>query len=176
MMFQASSSYAPLGRSAAAGILGSAVFGAAVFAGHGAGLMLQGAWMAPALFVGGAALALPPLYLSSALSGGKATPSEVAASAQRALGVVSTVLLGLAAPAVFFSVTLRSTLAIVLLAGVMVVVGSAGILTVAMDRWTRETTARALLASTVWCFFAFAVGGRLMVSLAKSAGLFGGEG
>ena len=175
-MSQVSSSYALLGRSVATGVLGGAVFGAAAFAGHGASAMLQGAWMVPALFVGGAALALPPLYLSSALSGGEATPAEIAASGSRALDAVSTVLLGLAAPAVFFSVTLRSTLSLVLLGAVLLVVGSAGVLTVALDRWTRERAARALMASTLWCFFAFAVGGRLIVSLARSAGLVGGEG
>ena len=58
----------PVPRSLALGLAGAVAFGATAGIGHGAAAMLRGAWMSPALFVGGALLATPPLYLASSWS------------------------------------------------------------------------------------------------------------
>ncbi len=155
-------------------ILASAAFGAAVAVGRGAGAMLHGAWAAPALVVGGAALALPPLYLATALGGGQSAPGEVAASAAGALSRVTTVLLGLAAPTLFFSVTLQSLLGTALLVTVLVTVGTLGVVLVARDALSRETGGGARLGIAAWSVFALALGARLMATVGGAAGVFGG--
>jgi hypothetical protein len=159
-------------RGFAMGVLGSAAFGAAAAVGHGTQLVVKGAWMAPVLFVGGALLAMPPQYLVSALAGGRATPGDVLSTTSKALGAVATVLLGLAAPAAFFSATLHTLTGSVLLLLALVALGSTGVVAMTVQRAARETKAAAQLGALAWCVFALALGGRLMVALGRAVGWF----
>jgi hypothetical protein len=163
-----------LSRDLATGILGSAVFGVAAAAGHSPRSMLQGAWVAPALFVGGAALATPPLYLLGALSGGRTSVAGTLASTSRSLAAASTALLGLSAPALYLSVTMRTDTGQGVLLLASVVVGAAGIAAVLRERLQAERTDAARLAAVAWCAFALMLGARLISSLGRTAGMFGG--
>ena len=147
-------------RGLAVGLAGAAAFGAAAGLGHGAGALLRGAWMSPALFVGGALLATPPLYLASTASGSRATAEEVVAGVSDALGRTGVVLLGLAAPAAFFSATLRTPTAWALLGCAVLAVGAVAI------RGVSRETLRHPAATWLWTVFALAVGVRLLTTLA----------
>ena len=151
----------PVPRSLALGLAGAVAFGAAAGIGHGAAAMLRGAWMSPALFVGGALLATPPLYLASSWSGSRASAEELVASVADTLGRTGVILLGLAAPAAYFSATLRTPTAWALLLGAAVTVGAAAV---------RAVSARTLsdgpAAAWAWSAFAVALGVRLLAALA----------
>lgn len=155
-----------LPRGLAVGLAGAVAFGAAAGLGHGAGALLRGAWMSPALFVGGALLATPPLYLASSASGSPSTAEEVVAGVTDSLGRTGIVLLGLAAPAAFFSATLRTPTVLALLVGVGVVVGA-----VAVRAVSRQTLSHAPVATWLWTAFALALGVRLLAALAPHAPL-----
>jgi hypothetical protein len=161
------------GRQLALALTGSAVFGAAAALGYGMSAAGRGAWMAPALFVGGAVLAAPPLFLFGALAGGRLSARELAASVLRSAASVGTALLGLAAPAAFFSVTMKTRLAPELLVAVAALVGLAGVIAVARSSAEgAKDTVR--LATVGWCVFAVLLGARLMTSLGHAGGLAGG--
>lgn len=147
-------------RSLAFGLAGAAAFGAAAGLGHGAAAMLRGAWMAPALFVGGALLATPPLYLASAYGGSRATAEEIVSEVSSVLGDTGVVLLGMAAPAAFFSATLHTASAWALLAVTVVSVGATAVRAV-----SKRTLAHGLAAASLWTLFAFALGVRLALAL-----------
>jgi hypothetical protein len=149
-------------RGLATGLAGAVAFGAAAGLGHGVAALARGAWMSPALFVGGALLAAPPLYLAASYSGSRASAEEVIAEVADVLGRAGVVLLGLAAPAAFFSATLRTPTAWVLLVGLAVAVGSVAVRAVA-----RRTLSHAAAASWLWTFFALALGVRLVLALAR---------
>ena len=151
-------------------VLGSAAFGAASAMGSGVHAMVKGAWMAPALFVGGALLAMPPQYLFPALAGGRTTRNEVLTGTSRVLAAVATVLLGLAAPAAFFAATLHTVSGFALLLLTMVTLGGTGIFALTGARLAREETFGARGAALAWCVFALALGGRLMISLGNASG------
>ncbi len=142
------------------GLLGAAAFGAAAGLGHGAAATLRGLWMSPALFVGGALLATPPLYLASTHAGLRSSAEELVAEVASTLGDTGVALLGLAAPAAYFSVTLRTHSAWALLVAMVAVVGVS-----AVRALSRRTLSWGL-AAILWTLFAVAVGVRLVVALA----------
>lgn len=148
-------------RSLGLGLAGSAAFGLAAALGHGAHAMLQGLWMAPALFVGSALLATPPLYLFGVWSGQRVPAERVARHVGEALGGAGVVLLGLSAPAAYFSATLRTGSAWVLLVGAVVLVGVVAVRAVA-----RKTFPSPTFASTGWTLLALALGARTLLALA----------
>lgn len=158
-------------RDLAMGVFGSAVFGAAAAVGDGVHSIARGAWTAPALFVGGALLAMPPQYLFTALAGGRTTPGEVLTGTSRVLAGVATVLLGLAAPAAFFSATLHTNTGLGLLVAVVVSLGTLGVVALTGSRLANEESFGARCAAFAWCLFALALGGRLMSALAHFAGI-----
>ena len=147
-------------RSLALGLAGSAAFGAAAGLGHGAAAMLRGAWMGPALFVGSALLATPPLYLASAYAGARATAEEIVAEVSSVLGDTGVVLLGLSAPAAFFSATLHTGSAWGLLFVTVVSVGFTAVRAV-----SKRALAQHLAAASLWTLFALALGVRLALAL-----------
>jgi hypothetical protein len=149
-------------RGLALGLAGAVAFGAAAGLGHGPAALLRGAWMSPALFVGGALLATPPLYLAASYTGSRAPADAVLAQVADVLGRTGVVLLGLAAPAAFFSATLRTHTAWALLAGLAVVVGAASARAV-----SRRTLSHAPVATWLWSAFAAALGVRLLLALAQ---------
>jgi hypothetical protein len=161
-------------RHGALALAGAAAFGVAAAAGSGVHAMAQGAWAGPALFAGGAALSLPPLYMLGALGGGGEPASEVAEKVIASAGRVGIALLGLAAPAAFFSTTMGGDLARALLLLACATIGVCGIIAVAR-RGGGTTTAGGLLATIAWPLFAIALGGRLMFAIAKHVGFFGGS-
>lgn len=163
-----------IARDLALAVASAAVFGAAAGTGHGALAVFHGAWSAPALFAGGATLATPPLYLATALGGGRLSAHELAASAARSLAAASTVLLGLAAPAAFFSATLRTSSAAPLVVSVAAVVGAGGVLALAHHATVRATRAPAVAATLAWAGFAVLLGVRLIGTVGRASGLFGG--
>jgi hypothetical protein len=126
--------------------------------------------MAPALFVGGAALAMPPLYMFGTLLGGRSSLTEIVTRVSATLGSVAMALLGLAAPAAYLSVTLRTSLGPVLLILTAVIAGTAGILAVLREALLAESEPAPRLALVGWTFFALALGGRLLWSIARSGG------
>lgn len=142
------------------GVLGSALFGAAAGLGHGVAATLRGAWMSPALFVGGALLVTPPLYLASMYSEERSSAEKLIAEVSAVLGSVGVALLGLSAPAAFFSATLRTPSAAILLAGCALVVG-----VLAVRAVSNRAFARLTVASSLWNVFALALGLRLTVAL-----------
>jgi hypothetical protein len=159
------------GRNLALGLLGGSVFGAASGVGHGLSAAVRGAWTAPALFVGGALLAAPPLYLMVALSGGQGSPRAVFDSSVKKLAAVGIALMGLSAPAAFFSATLRTASAQLLLTAVLVCVGAVSVFAVAGERMAAEKALKPRIAGIAWSVFALALGARLMSSLAHAAGV-----
>ena len=147
-------------RRLAFGLLGAAAFGAAAGLGHGAAATLHGLWMAPCLFVGGALLATPPLYLASTHAGLRASAEELVSEVSSVLGDTGVALLGLAAPAAYFSATLRTRSAWLLLVAMVAVVGVAAV------RSLSHRTLEKGFASLLWTLFALAVGVRLVFALA----------
>jgi hypothetical protein len=118
---------------------------------------------------------VPPLYLANALSGGTTRPSQLVDAAARSLSSVAFALLGLALPALFFSVTLRGRPATALLLGVVATVGALGVFGVVRGALEREHGARANLATLAWGVFALALGARLISALGPTAAsLFAG--
>lgn len=157
-----------LGRHVALGVLGTAAFGVAAAAGHGAVAMAKGAWMGPALFVGGAALAAPPLYMFGALAGSRQTARATAERCGKSLAAVGTALMGLAAPAAYLSATLTTKSAPALLGLCCVALGTAGVVAVARASLQVERKEKARTAVILWSLFALALGVRLMVAIGKA--------
>ncbi len=153
------STEAALPRSIVLALIGAAAFGAASGLGHGAASTLRGLWMSPALFVGGALLAAPPLYLASTRAGLRSTAEDLAADIAETLGNTGLALLGLAAPAAYFSATLHTRSAWVMLA---VIIGAVGLTAV---RALARRTLMPGLASALWTVFALALGVRLVLAL-----------
>jgi hypothetical protein len=162
-----------IGRDLAQGALGAAAFGAAAGTGYGPSAMFHGAWSAAALFAGGAVLAAPPLYLASSLGGGRVTVTALAAAATRSLAATSAVLLGLAAPAAFFSATMRTPSALPLALTVAALVGAGGVLSLA-HRVTRDGDGRGVVPTLLWTAFALLLGVRLIGALGHASGMLGG--
>lgn len=148
------------------GLAGSAVFGAAAGLGHGLVPALHGAWMAPVVFVGGAALATPPLYLAGVFAEARISAEEVVARVTEALGNAGIVLMGLAAPVAFFSATLRAEGGLTRLACLVALVGAVCVRTVA--RKALPDTPRASLAASAWTVFALCLGARLLHELSQA--------
>lgn len=148
------------GRALGMALLGSAAFGVAAGLGHGALATLHGAWASPALFVGGAALATPPLYLFCARSGARLSAEELVDHVTAVLGTTGTALLGLAAPVAFFSATLRSPSAFPLLLCASLAIGA-----VAVHALARRTLSHSVLNLALWAAFALALGGRLVAAI-----------
>lgn len=163
-----------LGRGLSVGLLGSAAFGVSAAVGHGPAAMAQGAWMGPALFVGGAALATPPLYMFSALAGGRVSVKEALSRTSGALGAVATALVGLAAPAAYLSTTLRTDLAPTLLVLCCVIAGGSGVVAITRASLRTEARPEARFAALLWAAFALALGARLMIAIARNSHLPGG--
>lgn len=153
----------PLARSLALGVAGPVAFGLAAAVGHGPAAMLRGAWMAPCLFAGAALLATPPLYLASVWSASRASAERVVGDVAGALGDAGVVLLGLAAPAAYFSATLRTPTARALLVGCVVLVGAVAVRSVA--RRTFASAPRGAASGSLWTLLAFALGLRMLVAL-----------
>jgi hypothetical protein len=160
-------------RDAALGTLGCATFGAAAALGHGPRAVGLGALSAPALFVGGALLAAPPLYLLLALGGGRATAADVVEALGASLREATTVLWGLAAPAAYFSVTLRTGTSRALLVAAAAVVGLAAIVSAATRLVRAESKPEARAMTGTWCAVALLLGLRLVSSLGRANGLWG---
>ena len=158
----------------AVAILGTAAFGVAAAAGHGLRAMATGAWAAPLVFFGGAALAMPPLYLFGALAGSRRTGADVLRAVSTVARRVAIALVGLAAPAAFFSVTLKGALAEVLLVATACVVGGAGVVSVVAASTANEEAEAAKIANVLWLVVALALGARLVASVGRAAGVFGG--
>lgn len=146
-------------------LAGAAAFGVAAGLGHGPAAMLRGAWMAPSLFAGSALLATPPLYLVGAWAGSRATAEDVCVDVASVLSDAGVVLLGLAAPTAFFSVTLRTPTAWVLLAAAVATVGATAVRALAR-RTLSEERARSGAAAFVWTALALALGLRMAFALA----------
>jgi len=164
----------PSGRDAfLVAILGPAAFGAASALGHGAKAMARGAGLAPALFLGGAVLAAPTLYLATSLGGGRVSADHVGRATLSSLGTVGTLLLGLAVPAAYFSVTLHTTLAPALLVVILALAGTTGVLTTLVRTLDRERSDTVRFFCTGWVVVALLMGGRLLSTLGKTAGLWG---
>lgn len=155
-----------LGREVTQSIAGTAAFGAAACAGLGLPAMARGAALSPALFVGGALLATPPLYLFSSLSGGRITAAQAAGAIVGPLSSVGTALLGLALPAAYLSITLRTSAAPLLLAATVSLAGLAGVLAVVQRAGVVEKRDGARMALMLWGLFAVLLGGRLLQALA----------
>ncbi len=83
-------------------------------------------------------------------------------------------LLGLAAPAAFFSVTLRTSKASLLLVAIVAVLGGVGVLTTLTRALASESSDRVRIAATVWMALAVLIGARLMGTLGHTVGIFGG--
>lgn len=162
-----------LRRDVSMAVLGAAAFGAAAGSGHGALAMAKGAGLGPTLFVGGALLSAPPLYLIAALGGRGLAASRLAEGHARALGAVGSVLLGLSVPAAFFSTTLHTTLATPLLIAACAAAGAGGVIAVAHHA-SRSGSKTGALATVLWCALAFALGARLIATLGRGAGMWGG--
>lgn len=154
-------------------LLGPAAFGAAAALGHGAKAMARGAGLAPALFLGGAALAAPTLYLATSLGGGRVSADQVGRATLSSLGSVGTLLLGLAVPAAYFSVTLHTPLAPALLVGILALAGTTGVLTTLVRALDEERSDTVRFFCTGWVVIALLMGGRLLSTLGKTAGLWG---
>jgi hypothetical protein len=91
-------------------------------------------------------------------------PAErVAQNVASALGAAGLVLLGLAAPAAFFSATLHTTSAWVLLLGAVIAVGVTAVRVVA-----RKTFALPSVAATGWTLLALALGARTLFALSHT--------
>lgn len=153
-------------------VLGPASFGVAAAVGHGARAMGQAAALAPALFLGGAALAAPTLYLATSVGGGQVSAEQVARATLSSLGTVGTLLLGFALPAAYFSVTLKTALAPALLVTVLAAAGMAGVLTTLVRTLQTEKSDRVRLFATAWVVVAVLMGGRLLSTLGRTAGLW----
>jgi hypothetical protein len=163
----------PSARDAAAlALLGPAVFGAASAVGHGARAMALGGALAPALFLGGAALAAPTLYLATSLGGGQVSAEHIARSTLSSLGTVGTLLLGFAIPAAFFSVTLHTASAPALLVAVLVLTGTTGVLTTLVRTLAKERSDSVRFLCAGWVAVALLLGGRLLSTLGHTAGLW----
>lgn len=158
-------------RDLALGLLGSAAFGGAAALGHGPWAVARGAWMAPALFVGGALLAAPPLYMFGALAGSHQSALAVLSRSTRALADVATALLGLAAPAAFLSVTLTTGTAPLLLTLCCIVAGAAGVIVVTRETLRVERREKVRAAAHLWALFALALGLRLLLEIARKGSL-----
>lgn len=154
-------------------LLGPAAFGAAAALGHGAKAMARGAGLAPALFLGGAALAAPTLYLATSLGGGRVSADHVGRATLSSLGTVGTLLLGLAVPAAYFSVTLHTALAPALLVAILALAGTTGVLTTLVRTLDEERSDSVRFFCTGWVVIALLMGGRLLSTLGKTAGLWG---
>lgn len=141
-------------------LAGSAAFGAAAGLGHGVAATVRGAWMSPALFIGGALLAAPPLYLASMYATERATAERLVSEVSSVLGAVGVVLLGLSAPAAYFSATLRTPSAALLLVGCALTVGTAAVYAL-----SRRAFAGLTAASALWAVSALCLGARLAVTL-----------
>lgn len=163
-----------LARQLATGAAGAALFGAAVGAGHGGWAIAKGAWAAPALFAGGALMATPPLYLSSALCGGASTVATTATATMRSLERASMALAGLALPAVYLSTTMPTASAEVLLVTCASGVGAAAVVAVAARQISVERATAAQIAAAAWAVLALLLGARLMLALARACGALGG--
>jgi hypothetical protein len=155
------------GRELALGLLGSAAFGGAAAVGHGPWMAARGAWMAPALFVGGALLATPPLYMFKALAGSRQSALSTAQRCTRALAAVGTALLGLAAPAAYLSATLTTRSGPLLLLACCAVVGCAGIAAITGETLLSERKEGSRAATALWAVFAMLLGVRLLSELIK---------
>lgn len=153
-------------------VFGPAVFGAAAAIGHGARAMAMGAALSPVLFLGGAALAAPTLYLATSLGGGKVSAEHVGRATLSSLGSVGTLLLGFAIPAAFFSVTLHTGLAPALLVAVLVLTGTTGVLTTLVRTLSEERSDTARFLCAGWVAIALLLGGRLLSTLGHTAGLW----
>lgn len=159
-------------RDVAFGALGCATFGAAAALGHGVRAIGLAALSAPALFVGGALLAAPPLYLLLALGGGRATAAQVGGALADSLRRVTTVLWGLAAPAAYFSVTLRTNKSLALLVAAAAVVGVAAVIATARRLARDEPKPGARWMAGAWCAVAVLLGLRLVSALGRANGLW----
>ena len=155
-----------LGR-VALSLLGCAAFGAASGIGHGAGAIVRGMWLSPTLFVGGALLALPPLYLLAALFRSRISAGAVVERVTAALSGVSLVLFGLAAPAALFSATLKTAAGQMLACGTVGLVGAVGIAAAAVATSQHDLDDRGKLVAGIWAIFALVLGLRLMISLGR---------
>lgn len=149
-------------RELALGVAGAAAFGIAAALGHGAVAMLRGAWMAPVLFAGSCLLATPPLYLASTWSNADTSAERLLADVASVLGRAGLVLLGLAAPAAFFSATLRTRSAWALLVVVVLAVGITAVRAVAR----RTLDGRGPTVVIGWTALAVALGARMLFALA----------
>jgi hypothetical protein len=126
--------------------------------------------MAPALFVGGALLATPPLYLFRALAGGRQSAAATAARCARTLAAVGTALLGLAAPAAYLSVTLTTRTGPLLLVVSCAAVGCAAISAITRETLQGERRDGPRAATILWTVFAVLLGLRLMIELLRKGG------
>jgi hypothetical protein len=147
-------------RQLALALLGAATYGAAAGLGHGPAAILRGAWMAPLYFVGGALLATPPLYLASLQTGERRSAEMLVREVGAVLGAVGMVLLGLSAPAAYFSATLRTSGATTLLVLSGLAVGA-----IAVASLARRVFSEVSAAASLWTVFALALGLRLTVTL-----------
>ncbi|MEI8258165.1 MAG: hypothetical protein WCJ30_21010, partial [Deltaproteobacteria bacterium] len=101
---------------------------------------------------------------------GRTTPGDVLTDSSRVLAAVGTALLGLAAPAAFFSATLRTATGAVLLVIAVVSLGLVGISALASARLRVEDGYAARSGTVAWFVFAVALGARLMIALGRQAG------
>lgn len=147
----------------------ASAFGAACGAGLGLRAILTGMWAGPALFVGGALLALPPLYLASSVSGTSIAPVTVARSALGRMGRATLVLVGLAPAALLFSTTLHGELATKLLYGVVGAAFAFGSYAVAESLIEEQTSLPQRLAFACWVLFTWLLGARMIGVIAHAA-------
>jgi len=161
---------APLTREVAIGIAGAAALGAAAGSGHGLAMGLRGAALAPLLFFGGAALALPPMVLCGTWSGSRATLAELGRHTAGTLGALGRALLGLALPAAFLSATVRTRAGLGVLVATLSVAGLAAVLRQARALRAAEDAPHAWLAIAAWGTLSLGIGARLMFLLSRNLG------
>ncbi len=159
-----------LARELAIGLAGAAALGAAAGSGHGAAMALRGAALAPLLFFGGAALALPPMVLCGTWAGSRAGLSDLVRHTGDTLGALGRALLGLAAPAAFLSATVRTRAGVTALGVVLAIAGLGAVLRQARALRSEGETPHAWLAIAAWGTLAIGVGLRLMVLLSRHLG------
>lgn len=157
-------------RELAIGLAGALALGAAAGSGLGVTYAARGAALSPALFGGGALLALPPLYLCASWADTGISLSTLVAHTAKTFGALGRALLGLAVPAAFLSATIRTSAGLGVLWVVLAVSGLAAVLRQASLLRTGKQSEQLWLAVCVWGMLSLGIGARLMFLLSRHLG------
>lgn len=155
----------PLTRALGTALAGSALFGLATGLGHTPRAMLAFGLAAPALFLGSAALALPPLCLAVSASPRPPSIASVVRATGETLGLLGVALAGLAAPAAFFSVTMHTRHAPALLVVAVIVAGGVALRSLSKRVFVDTPSTLSWSLATGWNVLAVVLGLRTLVRL-----------